>query len=111
MGDHRLYVFATHKDVQGILRVGKKSLYVRKSVNSEYQEISPLCVLDFYVHESKQRSGVGKQLFEFMLQQERASPSRLGYDRPSAKLRGFLSKHYKLSNFLPQSNNFVIFSQ
>lgn len=27
-------------------------------------EIDPLCVLDFYVHESCQRQGVGKTIFE-----------------------------------------------
>ena len=31
------------------------------------REVSPLCVLDFYVHESKQRCGYGKALFEAML--------------------------------------------
>lgn len=31
-------------------------------------EVEPLCVLDFYVHESRQRSGCGKKLFEAMLQ-------------------------------------------
>ena len=30
-------------------------------------EVSPLCVLDFYVHESRQRCGYGKVLFEAML--------------------------------------------
>ena len=30
-------------------------------------EVEPLCVLDFYVHESRQRSGCGKKLFEEML--------------------------------------------
>ena len=28
----------------------------------------PLCVLDFYVHESRQRKGCGKRLFEAMLE-------------------------------------------
>lgn len=31
-------------------------------------EVEPICVLDFYVHESKQRSGCGKALFEAMMQ-------------------------------------------
>lgn len=31
-------------------------------------EVEPLCVLDFYVHESRQRSGCGKKLFEAMMQ-------------------------------------------
>lgn len=30
-------------------------------------EVNPLCVLDFYVHESRQRTGCGKRLFEHML--------------------------------------------
>jgi alpha-tubulin N-acetyltransferase 1 len=29
--------------------------------------IKPMCALDFYVHESCQRAGYGKQLFEHML--------------------------------------------
>lgn len=31
-------------------------------------EVEPLCVLDFYVHESRQRTGCGKNLFEAMLE-------------------------------------------
>ena len=30
-------------------------------------EVEPLCLLDFYVHESMQRTGCGKKLFEGML--------------------------------------------
>ncbi len=30
-------------------------------------EITPVCCLDFYVHESCQRKGIGKMLFEHML--------------------------------------------
>lgn len=30
-------------------------------------EIEPLCVLDFYVHESCQRQGVGRALFEVLI--------------------------------------------
>lgn len=33
----------------------------------------------------------------------------MAYDRPSPKLRGFLSKHYKLKNYVPQNNNYVVF--
>lgn len=32
--------------------------------NGVIVEVEPLCVLDFYVHESYQRQGVGKALFE-----------------------------------------------
>ena len=40
---------------------------------------------------------------------ERANPEKLAYDRPSEKLHGFLRKHYGLSKFVPQNNNFVVF--
>lgn len=32
--------------------------------SGEVREIEPTCVLDFYVHESCQRTGVGHKLFE-----------------------------------------------
>lgn len=57
------------------------------------------------------RSGIGKELFEFMLSSESANPARLGYDRPSPKFLGFLRKHYGLSDYVPQTNNFVVFSE
>ncbi|CAG8708614.1 1219_t:CDS:2, partial [Acaulospora morrowiae] len=76
-----------------------------------HHEIEPLCVLDFYVHESRQRSGHGKQLFEFMLENEHIEPSKLAYDTPSEKFRSFLKKHYKLEKYIPQPNKFVVFEE
>ena len=46
-----------------------------------------------------------------MLAAENVVPSQLAYDRPSPKLIGFLKKHYALSSYIPQNNNFVVFSQ
>lgn len=76
-----------------------------------FREIEPICVLDFYVHESIQRRGVGYLLFEHMLQLENTNACKLAYDRPSSKLISFLKKRYGLSDYLPQSNNFVIFKR
>lgn len=45
-----------------------------------------------------------------MLQVEGVKPEKLAYDRPSPKLIGFLKKHYGLSNYVPQNNNYVVFS-
>jgi len=73
-------------------------------------EIKPLCVLDFYVHESCQRNGIGKVLFEKMLVEEGVEARRLAYDRPSPKLIGFLAKHYSLTSYRPQANNYVVFN-
>ena len=68
-----------------------------------------LCVLDFYVHESYQRDGIGRHLFDAMLSHQNTSAEVLAYDRPSPKLLAFLRKHFALTNQLPQSNNFVVF--
>jgi hypothetical protein len=53
--------------ILGLLKVGAKHLYVHDS-HGQVHERTPLCVLDFYVHESKQRSGYGKRLFDVMLE-------------------------------------------
>lgn len=45
-----------------------------------------------------------------MLTQCKISPAKIAYDKPSAKLLGFLWKHYGLSWYIPQNNNFVVFS-
>lgn len=38
------------------------------------------------------------------------TPAKIAYDKPSPKLLGFLRKHYGLSRYIPQNNNFVVFS-
>ena len=45
-----------------------------------------------------------------MLKFENIQPKLIAYDRPSPKLVGFLKKHYGLSNYVAQNNNFVIFN-
>jgi GNAT superfamily N-acetyltransferase len=108
--NHRLFIKSQENKVIGILKVGTKKLFVRDE-RANYYEINPLCVLDFYVHESEQRSGHGKALFEYMLQFEKVHPKNLAYDRPSPKLIKFLQKHYGLSSYVTQNNNFVVFNQ
>ena len=49
--DNRLYVKAYDKQVIGILKVGKRNLFIRGD-SGQIKEIKPLCLLDFYVHES-----------------------------------------------------------
>lgn len=74
---------------QGFIKVGDKRLFTRTR-GGELVEMTPLSVLDFYVHSSVQRGGIGKQIFEAMLSNEDAIPTKLAYDRPSHKLKGFL---------------------
>jgi alpha-tubulin N-acetyltransferase 1 len=50
------------KRVLGLLKVGERNLFYR-DFSGSCKEMSPLCVLDFYVHESMQRQGIGKVNF------------------------------------------------
>jgi alpha-tubulin N-acetyltransferase 1 len=108
--DQRIYLMVKGFTVQGLLKVGSKDLFYRDQTG-RCRELAPLCVLDFYVHESVQRKGLGKSIFSKMLQSEAISPSKLAYDRPSPKLIKFLNKHYDLTSYVPQNNNFVIFDE
>ncbi len=62
------------------------------------------------MHESCQRQGTGKKLFEYMLHRSGVkAPQLLAYDRPSEMFLSFLRSHYKLDKFNPQANNYVVF--
>lgn len=45
-----------------------------------------------------------------MLNFENKNPANIAYDKPSPKFLGFLKKHYDLISYIPQNNNFVVFS-
>lgn len=94
--------------VVGLLKMGWKKLYVFDAAGLVHEK-DCLCVLDFYVHESRQRKGYGKKLFEFMLNDEHVAPHQLAIDKPSQKFLAFLYRHYGLEKILPQTNNFVLF--
>lgn len=94
--------------IVGLLKMGWKKLYVFDAAGLVHEKDS-LCVLDFYVHESRQRKGYGKKLFEFMLNDEHVAPHQLAIDKPSQKFLAFLYRHYGLEKILPQTNNFVLF--
>ena len=109
---HRLFLAIGNKSVRGLLRVGERQLFIQRDVRrGGYDQISPTCVLDFYVHESCQRGGVGRTLFDAMLQHEDVQPHQLGYDRPSNKLIAFCAKHFGLKSYTPQANHFVVFDE
>ena len=109
-GNQRLYLVARDGLGLGLLKMGVKKLFVRTNTGRTV-EMDPLCCLDFYVHESQQRQGMGKRVFEYMLRHEAVEPRKLAYDRPSPKLIGFMAKHYQLCSFVPQPNHYVVFDQ
>ena len=108
--DNKIYLKAEGNKVVGILKTGCRKLFYTNEIG-KIIEMSPLCLLDFYVHESCQRSGHGKELYEFMLRNENSSPNKVAIDRPSQKLIAFMRKHYALSDYIPQNNNYVIYRQ
>ena len=108
--DHVLYIASDDRRVLGFIKVGFKKLFISGKMGN-LTEMFPLCVLDFYVHEDCQRQGIGFNLFEFMRKdQNDIPPSCLAYDRPSPKFLSFLKKHCGLTDYVPQNNNFVVFS-
>jgi len=108
VNDCRVYVKTEGNNFFGFIKVGPKHLFYH-DYTGQIIEMTALCVLDFYVYEKLQRSGYGRKIFDKMLSEERISPAKLAYDRPSTNLYPFLKKHYNLVDFIPQNNNFVIF--
>lgn len=101
---------AESNKVLGLLKIGIKNLWISHN-KGPVKEIKPMCVLDFYVHESCQRMGVGRQLFEYMLYDQNLQAHQLGYDSPSDKLLAFCAKHYNLTSYEEQSNKFVVYAE
>uniref|UniRef100_A0A0B6ZLV3 Alpha-tubulin N-acetyltransferase n=1 Tax=Arion vulgaris TaxID=1028688 RepID=A0A0B6ZLV3_9EUPU len=112
--DHRLYIMKDSNtnsgkgSILGIIKVGRKKLFVYDNTKVQH-EVEALCVLDFYIHESRQRMGCGRKIFDFMLSKENILVQHLAIDRPSSKLLSFMAKHYNLHVIIPQVYNFVIF--
>jgi len=110
-GDEQLVYFLCDfntNEVVGLLKIGRRKLFVYDQQGVQH-ELTPLCILDFYVHESRQRVGCGKVLFDAMLANENVDVKHLAIDRPSDKFIYFLRKHYQLTKMIPQINNFAIF--
>ncbi|KAF8569439.1 hypothetical protein P879_05708 [Paragonimus westermani] len=107
---HRLYILSSTvaNQVLGILKTGEKRLFLHDN-RGVCTELEPLCVLDFYIHDSMQRRGYGKKLFDHMLEAEKVIPCSLAIDSPSKKMLQFLKKHYRLDQPIFASNNFVIY--
>lgn len=57
--DQKIYLKCQGKKAIGFLKIGKKKLFIRDAIGC-IKEIMPVCLLDFYVLESQQRSGHGK---------------------------------------------------
>ncbi|XP_011701568.1 PREDICTED: alpha-tubulin N-acetyltransferase-like isoform X2 [Wasmannia auropunctata] len=112
--DHTIYLLVDNQannglgSVVGLLKTGSKNLFLFDEMGEHYQ-LQARCILDFYVHESRQRMGLGNTLYQHMLSEENLRPVKLAIDRPSEKFLAFLRKYYGLSKIIPQNNKFVVF--
>ena len=108
--DQRVYIMCDDEGSRavGFLKVGAKHLY-HYDKKGKVTELDPVCLLDFYVHESCQRQGIGRKLVDAMLAAEGQDIKRIAWDKPTEKSLALLSKHYGLSSFVPQPNNYVVF--
>jgi len=57
-------------------------------------------VADFMVLLYKQRTGIGRRLFDFMLQDNNLHPPEIIYDAPSYATDCFLKRYYNLETYL-----------
>ncbi|XP_014369851.2 alpha-tubulin N-acetyltransferase 1 isoform X2 [Papilio machaon] len=111
--NHKLYILKDEKgnggdgEVIGILKIGEKKLFLYDR-QGKLMISTPMCVLDFFVLDNRQRSGFGKKLFDYMLQDQKLKPYELAIDGPSPKMLDFLKKHYNFTKVIKQSNNFAV---
>ena len=94
----------------GYIKIGPKRLFLRDRI-CNYHERKTLCVLDFYIYDTEQRTGLGREIFDFMLNYKNVEPGELAYDRPTLRFLSFLKRNYGLENFITQENNFTIFDE
>ena len=108
--DNCLIIKADKTKVLGYIKVGPKKLFLRDRI-CNFHERKTLCVLDFYIYDTEQRTGLGKEIFDFMLNYKNIEPGELAYDRPTLRFLAFLKRNYGLENYITQENNFTIFEE
>ena len=108
--DHTLIIKADKNKVLGYIKVGPKRLFLRDRI-CNYHERKTLCVLDFYIYDTEQRKGLGKEIFFFFLNYKKINPVELAYDRPTLRFLAFLKRNYGLENYIQQENNFTIYDE
>lgn len=108
--ENRIYILLdkTHRIALGFLKVGFRRLYIYSETGIQH-EIVPLCLLDFFICNVCQRHGYGRIMYDSMLRSENVEPRMIAIDRPSKLCLSFMKKHFGLENFVPQTNNYVVF--
>uniref|UniRef100_A0A2H8TSJ5 Alpha-tubulin N-acetyltransferase n=2 Tax=Melanaphis sacchari TaxID=742174 RepID=A0A2H8TSJ5_9HEMI len=112
--DHVLYMMIEHNTsanfvVVGILKMGWKKLCLYNKAVGFCKETMVYCLMDFYIHESRQHKGYGKYLIDYMLQDMHLCAKNLAIEKPTKNLLQFMWKHFQLSKIVNQGNYFIIY--
>lgn len=91
--DERMFIDYDYKRdrVNGFVRFGERNIPQGKG-----EFLNCFCLLDFWVHNSVERRGVGQKLFNYALQSVGKTPNELAYPSFSNKLEAFLATKYGL---------------
>lgn len=111
-GDNTIYMLLDdeNKMVLGFIKVGYRNLFLWDRNGSQH-EMKILCLLDFFTYPACQRKGYGKMMIDKMLADQNKQMRQIPIDKPSPLCLSFMKKHFGLSEYLPQSNNYVVFDQ
>ena len=111
-GDNTMYILFddSHTRVLGFVKIGPRHLFLWDHFGVQH-EMQPICLLDFFTYPECQRRGYGKKMIDEMLKDNRMEMSQIPIDRPSSLCLSFMAKHFGLVDYVPQSNNFVVFDQ
>ena len=112
-GENKIFMLVSEdqKEALGFVKIGYRHLFFWDHYGAQREFMNILCLLDFFVHPSTQRKGYGKKLIDKMLETEHKEMKDIPIDKPSPLCLSFMKKHFGLTQFTPQSNNYVIFEQ
>ena len=101
-----VYIIVDDGEGIGLLRIGRRKLFLTSPNAGGLSEYNPLCVLDFYTR--RRRKGHGRELFCAMLGAQGVSICSLAFDRPSSDMKSFLKKVFGIDGISLQPNRFAI---
>ena len=90
--NQRVFVYVLDRKPLGMLTIDKRRIQLEKGLTKEF-----ISCTDFYVIHYVQRQGIGKMLFNSMLNFYKLNPKDLAYCRPTQATLNFLKKWYDIN--------------
>ena len=111
-GENTIYLLLDDQDsmIVGFIKIGSRRLFLWDKMGVQH-ELKTVCLLDFFTYPNCQRKGYGKKMIDRLLKDENKGMEEIPIDKPSPLCLSFMKKHFGLSNFIPQNNNYVVFDQ